>query len=407
MNARLSLANTGRKEQLAYAAAVLLDAMGLDLPLDVVALPEGSAPGLLLPGEVLVPEAKLAEVFASISLERELSADRYDQTGMFDEQAVAWDVSRPWIDLEAREIARKVALGAQVAPRKKRRFTVVVSHDIDRTTGLEPTSVLKWLMQKAGLYRNRGLPLSTAFHPRSMARNIQRLLDFETARGIGAYYFMLSGPYGLRRYSSRYSLHWRSARKIVDAIKRAGMTIGLHGSYYARDRGTYRQEKERLEEVVGGPVTCHRNHYLRFDPRRIWNQLAGAGIRYDFSVGFNHHLGFRAGSASVYRTFDLASGRQSDVLAVPLLYMDTLLFHADRGELFPRLSAALQEVKRVDGCVSLLFHPGWFLADDRFFPFFEDMIRLCEELGADLSGTLPDHPAAADGARPRPAHPDR
>ncbi len=86
------------------------------------------------------------------------------------------------------------------------------------------------------------------------------------------------------------------------------MTVGLHGSYYAREQDSYRAEKERLEQVLGTAVTTHRNHYLRFDPMRMWSQLEAAGIRHDFSVGFNYRLGFRAGCARAYRGFDLLAG---------------------------------------------------------------------------------------------------
>ena len=74
------------------------------------------------------------------------------------------------------------------------------------------------------------------------------------------------------------------------------------------DRNGYASEKQRIEEQLGAAVTCHRNHYLRFDPRDMWGQLEAAGIRYDFSVGFNYRMGFRGGCGRAYRTFDLATG---------------------------------------------------------------------------------------------------
>jgi hypothetical protein len=225
--------------------------------------------------------------------------------------------------------------------------------------------------------------------PGALVRNVERLLEFESAQGIGAYYFMMSGPYELRRYSSRCDIRWSCSRRFAERIRQAGMTIGLHGSYYARERNTYREEKKRLEEVVGAAVTTHRNHYLRFDTTRVGSQLEEAGIRYDFSVGYASRMGFRAGTAKPYPVFDLLHHRPSTVISVPMLYMDAALEASARAEGLAQFREALQHVKAVNGCVSVLFHPERLLIDRGLWSFFREMIAVCNELGADLSGKVP------------------
>jgi len=341
-----------RTEQLRYASRVLLDSMGLDSPPHLAGISESPNGGLTLSDGVVVPEAKLEEVFVSVTLQRELTTGGQDKLGRFDERAITWDTSKPWIDLTAKEVSQKLRNGGDPVPLKEERFRVIISHDIDTTIGLEPTSLINSVLQSVGL-RKDCIPFSLSIAPKTHVDNTRRLLDFEAANDVGAYYFMLSGPYGLRRYSSRYDAKWRNARRIAQSIKRAGMMIGLHGSFYAKDDDSYRKEKERLENAVDAPITCHRNHYLRFDSRKVWRQLEAAGIEYDFSVGFRSRLGFRAGCARAYRTFDLSSGRESRVLSVPLLYMDTLLLDSDRSVLLRELRAALQEAQKVTGCVSL------------------------------------------------------
>jgi hypothetical protein len=143
-----------------------------------------------------------------------------------------------------------------------------------------------------------------------------------------------------------------------------------------------------LEQVLGRSVVHHRNHYLRFDSTRICSQLEAAGIQYDFSVGFSQRLGFRAGCAHAYRGFDVLQSRPSGLVFVPLLFMDGLLFLGDRAEVLRRLRSALEAAKQVSGCVSLLFHPELFLVEGGFSDFFEEVLSLCGELGADLSGRL-------------------
>ena len=393
--ATLSPSDPARREPLRYAARVLLDSAGAGLPIQLAEALPGSPPGLRLPGGELVAEAELEKIFAGITLQREIDTGRLDHMEMFDETAAAWDVSQPWIDLRAKALAGRMGDHRPWRASPETSFRVVVSHDVDRTTPWEPTSLIRTLLSVLGV-RPDWLSIPNAISPKRWLENYQRLLECERRRGVGAYYFLISGPYGLARYASRCDIRWAQSRKILKLITQAGMTVGLHGSYSARDHDGYTSERERLEEQLGTAVACHRNHYLRFDPLRMWSQLEAAGIRYDFSVGFNYRMGFRAGCGRAYRTFDLVNRRPSTVVSIPLLFMDTLMLRQDRREVLRQLRAALEEVKRVNGCVSLLFHPELFLIDPRIFAVFEGVLDMCEEMGADVSGRLPELPPVSE-----------
>jgi hypothetical protein len=395
-NLVLRIPDEQRPSRLRCAANVLLRSAGIAGSPPVTAAATPAEAGLVLDGELLLSAAELYHIFATVTLEREILTGRFDRMGMFDENAVTWDVTRPWVDLRARELATKLADRVPFPRMPDSAFRVIVTHDVDRTNFLEPISLLKSILHRFGRYPN-WIPLSTAVSPKKWLQNAERLLEIERKHGVGAYYFAISGPYGIRRWSSRCDSHWQSSRRLLRLITQAGMTVGLHGSFYAREEDTYRIEKERLEQVVGMPVTTHRNHYLRFGPLRIWNQLEAAGIRHDFSVGFNYRLGFRAGCAKAYRGFDFRRARESHVFSIPLLFMDAILFEGDRQEILCRLRLALEDAKRVGGCVSVLFHPEMFMIDPQFFRLFEDLLLTCRELGADLSGRLPELPMAPGG----------
>lgn len=341
--------------------------------------------GLVPAGAPPISLEELDAIFASASLARELRTGRKDGLGRFDETALAWDVAAPWIDRRAREIARSlpVSIGGREAARK---FQVIVTHDLDRTTGFEPTALLNALLKAGGLRRSACLGLRAAFSPGALLRNVARLLDVERAHGVGAIYFMMAGPYGWGRCATRTDIRWSVSRQIAQLVRQAGMTVGLHGSFQASERGLHAEEKDRIEQVIQSPVRTHRSHYLRFDSLRLPAQLEAAGIQGDFSVGFSQRLGFRGGYAGACRTYDLVQERPTAVVSVPLLFMDTLLLGRDPAEILPDLRKALEATREVNGCVSVLFHPELFLMDARFFTLFESVLRLCREWGADLSG---------------------
>ncbi|MCX6917260.1 MAG: hypothetical protein NT167_30185 [Verrucomicrobia bacterium] len=347
-----------------------------------------------MPEDLRIDEDELLEVFGSVSLQRELDTGKQDSCGRFDEAAVAWDVARPWVDLRARDVARRgIGRGFTGIPHGST-FSVLIAHDVDRTTASEPFSILNSLLGTLRLRRGNWWSLATALSPGSLIRNIERLLEFERSQRIGAHFFMLSGPYGFGRYSSRTDIRWASAREIASLIQQAGMPIGLHGSFAARERSGYREEKDRLEQAIGCAVTTHRNHYLRFAPAALYSQLETAAIRFDLSVGFVSRIGFRAGCARSHRTFDLQKRRTSSVFSVPQLFMDTVLQYRSPEEILVELREALLHVKAVQGCVCLVFHPETFLMDSHAWPLLRDSIRVCQEMGADLSGRLPSAPCA-------------
>ena len=394
MNLSLRILDQQQPERLRYAAQLLLDCAGVNVPLPVARAASPQTAGLAWDEEVLVAAGELENVFAAVSLQREAATGRLDKTEMFDENALAWDVAKPWIDVRASQLAEQLA-GRRREPPPREPFRVIITHDLDHTTFHEPMSLINACLYSLGLRRD-WLGVATALGTQPYPSLCQRMLEIERDHGVGAYYFMLSGPYGWRRYSSRYDIRWKSSRTLLKLITQAGMTVGLHGSYYARDQGAYRAEKGRLEQVLGTAVTTHRNHYLRFDPIRMWSQLEAAGIRHDFSVGFNYHLGFRAGCATAYRGFDLLRGKPGGVIAVPLLFMDGILFGGDWQDILRRLRLALEEARRVGGCVSLLFHPGLFAMDVKLWDVFQEILATCHELGADLSGRLPTMPPVTE-----------
>jgi hypothetical protein len=374
--------------RLLFASRVLADAVAPDAKILAMKTTDTERAGLELPGGVIVPAATLHEVFASVTLERELRTGRQDAMRRFDETAIDWEVSTPWIDLAMSRFTRGAGVSEGLAVNNARRqFAVHMTHDVDRTTFFEPFTLAKStaLALRIGSAGKPGL--RTSLTPRALLRAVERLLDFERQMGVRACFFMMSEPFGLGRHASRTSPHWASWRTYARLVREAEMDIGLHGSYEARDRDSYGEERERLEQAIGRPVIAHRNHYLRFDTTGICSQMHRAGIKYEYSFGYSSRVGFRTGCARVHRTFDLTNETEAGLLAVPLLFMDSNL-GADMAQTMRRLEAALGHVRDVGGTVSLLFHPELLAADSGAWPWFEHTVQICREMGADLSGGL-------------------
>ena len=274
-------------------------------------------------------------------------------------------------------------LAARVAPCHARRFAVVISHDVDRTTLCEATAIAKRLFgagrsRRPGPAPNSGSPHST------IAKTIDALLKFELENNIRAIFFFLAGPYSLARYGSRTSARWASAQALIHAVKAAGMEIGLHGSYYAMEKDSYSAEYRRLSDAAQSIIRHHRNHYLRYNPTDFWRQLSAAGLTIDHSVGFTSGWGLRTGTCVPYPTYDHSTQALSQIIEVPMLLMDgTWSRQFDRANL-KEIRSLLETVRRHHGCVGINFHPESLATNPPVWEYFKQIIEICRELGADL-----------------------
>lgn len=269
-------------------------------------------------------------------------------------------------------------------PCPSRKFSVLVTHDLDRTTLWEATALAKRLI------RRKAREPETAAWPlfgcrRVIEKKVDELLRFEADQNIRSIFFFLSGSYGLGRYGSRTSLSWRSAKSILCAVQAAGMEIGLHGSYYAKDKCTYVDECRRLEDAAHRLIRHHRNHYLRYDTLRVWGQLSEAGISFDHSVGFVGGWGFRTGTCIPYPAYDLSAGAVSTIVEVPMLLMDGPWAEKEDPNALTAVRAALEVVQRHRGCVSINFHPEALATNSIVWESFKRIVGICRELGAEMA----------------------
>lgn len=330
---------------------------------------------LALRGETLLEGPELEHLFAVLSLEIEAKAPR-DGFGRVDETADLHPAGEPWITARARQLFAPAAASAEL--------TVYLTHDVDRTTGLEPTSLVKAARRTLTGNPGQWLTLPQALDHAHMGRRLEELVDLECSSGVRGIWFMIAGPAGLGRYDSRTDIRWRTARRAARVITERGGFVGLHGSFHAAERNSYREEAERIRRTTGQPVLLHRNHYLRLDTNRFCDQLEQAGIRVDFTLGYTARTGFRNGVCVPFRPWNRAEGRAGRLVAVPLVYMEAPGQQLDPEPMLADLELKLAAAARLGGAVSLLVHPEVFAVDRRWYAVYERIIGLCRRAGARL-----------------------
>jgi hypothetical protein len=315
-----------------YALDALLDALGL--PFDE---------------SIAVEPAVLDEVFGLLTLAHERDAE-VDQHGR------ALPPAQPPGPRVA-ELAAGLGLERRGYPGGER-FLVALTHDVDLLGGGGlPTAARKLAGSVAHRSRRRLLESTTFAADAARGRDpdypLEEMLAAEGGRGSTC--FFLTRQDALQDgYPERYVPALAGA---LEQTRAAGIEIGLHASYRARERpGAIADEARLLGEVQG-----LRHHYLRSDPARLAAELRAAGLRYDSSIGWPSQPGLRAATPYPYRLWD-AERREPGAWELPLALMDATLAEERYLALSPERAyeVAVEELEPVaehGGAVAILWHP--------------------------------------------------
>jgi hypothetical protein len=249
-----------------------------------------------------------------------------------------------------------------------------VTHDVDRV-GLEPLLLLKNIFKKK--------ELNFYYFTESKDQLFQKIIELaktDSRHEIKSLWFFLSGRYSLRRYGNRYNIGSLRSRNLISLIKKCQHDMGLHTSYYAAfNFNAIISEKNRLAKFSGLPITFIRNHYLRFDIQESIPNLENCGMKLDSSIGFPDKNGFRAGLTRPFYLWNHKASRISDVLELPLLFMDSV-HGGDLAANWDDVLRILSWVKKVKGCGAFLFHPCFIADDDEKQEFYLNFIQECNRM---------------------------
>jgi peptidoglycan/xylan/chitin deacetylase (PgdA/CDA1 family) len=146
------------------------------------------------------------------------------------------------------------------------------------------------------------------------------------------------------------------ARDIIQKVLGHGCEVGVHGidAYHSIDKG--KEELKRIREQLATQDGIGiRIHWL-CQNERTFEILDEAGYSYDSTFGYNETVGFKAGTAQVFKPISA-----NTLLEIPLHIQDMALFgrggmntsEAHAGELCQQI---IDHVNRHSGVLTILWH---------------------------------------------------
>ena len=258
-------------------------------------------------------------------------------------------------------------------------FAVCFTHDIDVVYKSVPSkgfTAIKALKQSN---------LSQSIHSLSQMRsrknpfcNFKEIMDLEERYGAKSTFFFMAEEPGEQDYAYNIEDLESEIGEIIDQ----GWEVGLHGGHSTYlDPSMMQKKKERLERVTGKPVIGYRNHFLRFRVPDTWKYLSQAGFKYDSTFGYADCAGFRNGMCHPFRPFDLHTGREIDIVEIPLNVMDGTLdqgyMRLDPGKAIEVIQRLIDEIERCHGIITILWHNTYFFDDKA--KFYKKILKYCME----------------------------
>ncbi|UCE40527.1 MAG: polysaccharide deacetylase family protein [Candidatus Aminicenantes bacterium] len=209
-------------------------------------------------------------------------------------------------------------------------FTVVLSHDVDRTYKSYQfmTKALQSLRSgkiKQALYHKFSVFLKNPYW------NFDRIIAIEKAHDVKSTFFFLDESIKFRPFQpanwglslGRYKIDSPKIAEIIRWLDKNGWEIGLHGSYCSYNSSLLlAKEKKRLENIVGHEIIGIRQHFLNVN-EETWQLQSETGFGYDASFGFTRDIGFKDNR---YRPF-FPLKENENFLVIPMALMDECLMH--------------------------------------------------------------------------------
>jgi peptidoglycan/xylan/chitin deacetylase (PgdA/CDA1 family) len=240
-----------------------------------------------------------------------------------------------------------------------RKFAVCLTHDIDVVYPEKLYPIIGTAKAFArGNFRDAiKAPFSRINKRCNPCWNFREIMELEAKYNAkSSFYFM-----ALRPGEQDFNYEIEDLEAELKYISSHGWEVGLHGGHESyKNFGDILEKKQRLERVLGKQIIGYRNHFLRFRVPDTWELLSKANFKYDTTFGYADCAGFRNGMCHPYRPYNINTGKQIDILELPLIVMDRTLLRSymrlNVKQAWELIKSLVDKVEQCNGVITVLWH---------------------------------------------------
>lgn len=239
-------------------------------------------------------------------------------------------------------------------------WALALTHDVDLlNSGWKQE--LPFLLKRGKIWSAIRL-LSQELTGKRIWHNFRTITDLESRHGAHSSFYFLTTTETIDEIPHADYYLTDKLLAEVKQLERRGFEAGLHFR-----RGAHLKADELQKDIYGfnHPAIGGRYHFLSFDPMRTPSVLDQSRLEYDSTLGFAEQPGFRHGYAHPFYLYDLFQNQPTHILEIPLVIMDTTLFHSKYLNLraeqaLDQSRRVLNEVEKFNGAAAVLWHNNAF-----------------------------------------------
>ncbi len=184
--------------------------------------------------------------------------------------------------------------------------------------------------------------------------NFAQLIELHKKYHIDSMFFFQFADYST--FDKNVSPHSNRFRFLIKSIADYS-TIALAASYSSFSNiGLLKNEKKQLSNVVHRPIEISRMRYNRVDVPETYRNLVEAEFTDDYTMGYTHEIGFRAGTCTPFYFYDINLEIQHPIRLHPFAVHDYAFSnHEGKEEILAQIERLYAEVRGVNGELVTIF----------------------------------------------------
>lgn len=122
------------------------------------------------------------------------------------------------------------------------------------------------------------------------------------------------------------------------------------------DKDVLREEKKQLGNLINRPISYARLRYNKVNVPATYRNLVETEFTDDFSMGYTHEIGFRAGTCTPFYFYDINTEVRQPIKIHPFAMHDyALVKYKSKEEVYEKMDKVYRLVKQVKGDFILVF----------------------------------------------------
>lgn len=197
--------------------------------------------------------------------------------------------------------------------------------------------------------------ITVAIHPeKDPYDNFSELIALHKIYHIKCNFFFQFADYS--KYDKNVSTNSNKFKSLIKHVADYSK-VSLAASYSSFSNiELLKKEKTNLEEVINRPVNNSKMRYNRVDIPTTYRNLIAAEFTDDFTMGYTHEIGFRAGTCTPFYFYDIPLEVKQPIKVHPFALNDYALTKLmGKDTILNQINTIAQRVKAVNGTFITMF----------------------------------------------------